>query len=116
MFNTKNMLMLVVLSAGLITVLSGTAVSQTQPVFADEDKECEDNGNNNCNEETQKVHQEINCKVDGEIENGDKSDENSMSLSSTGTLNCWNFAQNPDDGDALVDFDPFPPDPFALIP
>jgi hypothetical protein len=115
MFTTKNMLMLVVLSAGLITALTGTAVSQTQPVFADEDKECEDNRDNNCNEETQKVHQEINCKVDGEIENGDKSDRNTMSLSSTGTLNCLNFAQNPE-GEALVDFDEFPPDPFALIP
>lgn len=107
--------MFVVLSAGLITALTGTAVSQTQPVFADEDKECEDNRDNNCNEETQKVHQEINCKVDGEIENGDKSDRNTMSLSSTGTLNCLNFAQNPE-GEALVDFDEFPPDPFALIP
>jgi len=80
-----------------------------------QDKECEDNRDNNCNEETQKVHQEINCKVDGEIENGDKSDRNTMSLSSTGTLNCLNFAQNPE-GEALVDFDEFPPDPFALIP
>jgi hypothetical protein len=115
MVTTKNMLMFVVLSAGLITALTGTAVSQTQPVFADEDKECEDNRDNNCNEETQKVHQEINCKVDGEIENGDKSDRNTMSLSSTGTLNCLNFAQNPE-GEALVDFDEFPPDPFALIP
>lgn len=117
MIATKNMLMLVVLSAGLITVLTGTALSQTQPAFADKDKdECEDNGDFNCNEETQKVHQEINCKVDGEIENGDKSDRNTMSLSSTGTLNCVNLAQNPEVGDALVDFDPIPSDPFALIP
>ncbi|MGE5684412.1 MAG: hypothetical protein ACM3ZS_04625 [Nitrososphaerota archaeon] len=116
MFTTKNMLMFVVLSAGLITVLTGTAVSQTQPVFADDDEdECNENRDNNCNEETQKVHQEINCEVEGEIENGDKSDENSMSLSSTGTLNCVNFAQNPE-GEAIVDFDEFPPDPFALVP
>ena len=39
-----------------------------------------------------------------------------MSLSSTGTLNCVNLAQNPEVGDALVDFDPIPSDPFALIP
>ena len=109
------MLMLVVLSAGLITVLTGTAVSQTQPVFADDDEECEDNRDNNCNEETQKVHQEIKCKVDGEIENGDKSDGNTMTLSSTGTLNCLNLAQNPE-GEALLDLDAFPPDPFAIIP
>jgi len=34
MVTTKNMLMFVVLSAGLITALTGTTVSQTQPVFA----------------------------------------------------------------------------------
>ncbi len=37
-----------------------------------------------------------------------------MSLSSTGILNCVKFAQNPE-GEALVDFDEFPPDPFALV-
>ena len=73
-----------------------------------------ENRDYNCNEETQKVHQEIKCKVDGSIENGDKSDENSMALSSTGTLNCWNFAQNPEDGDAIIDEDLL--DPFSLIP
>jgi hypothetical protein len=114
MLNTKNMLMLVVLSAGLLTVLTGTAVSQIQPAFADDDEECEDNGDNNCNEETQKIHQENNCKVDGEIENGDKSDENSMALSSSGTLTCWNLAQNPQGGDAIIDEDLS--DPFSLIP
>ena len=103
--------MLVVLSGGLLTVLTGTAVSQIQPAFADDDEECEDNGDNNCNEETQKIHQENNCKVDGEIENGDKSDGNDMALSSTGTITCWNLAQNPENGDAIIDedvlFDPF---------
>ncbi|HJU79976.1 MAG TPA: hypothetical protein VJ599_10485 [Nitrososphaeraceae archaeon] len=55
--------MLVVLSAGLLTMLIGTATSQIQPVFADKDEEeCEDNGDFNCNEETQKIHQENNCK------------------------------------------------------
>lgn len=108
--------MVLVLSAGLLTALTGTAISQVQPVFADDDEdECNENRDNNCNEENQKIHQEINCKVDGEIENGDKSDGNTMSLSSTGTLNCLNFAQNPE-GEALVDFDEFPPDPFAIIP
>lgn len=104
--------MLVVLSAGLITVLTGTAVSQTQPVFANDDEdECNENRDNNCNEETQKVHQEIKCKVDGSIENGDKSDENSMTLSSTGTLNCLNLAENPQNGNVIVD--EFPPNPIA---
>jgi hypothetical protein len=48
-------------------------VSQIQPAFVDKDKnkeECEDNGDFNFNEETQKIHREINCKVDGSIENG----------------------------------------------
>ena len=79
------MMLLLVLSGGLLTTLTGTAVSQIQPVFADKDEdECEDNGDFNCNEENQKVHQEIKCKVDGSIENGDKSDENFMDLSSNG--------------------------------
>ena len=107
MLNTKNLLMLVVLSAGLLTVLTGTAVSQVQPAFADHDEECEDNGDNNCNEETQKVHQENNCKMVNENKNDDKSDENSNSGSSGGLITCWNFAQNPEDGDAIVDEDVF---------
>ena len=115
MINTKNVLMLVILSAGLLTVLTGTAVSQVQLAFADDEEECEDNGDFNCNEETQKINQENNCKVTGEIENGDKSDENTISLSSTGTLTCWNLAQNPEDGDAILDEDVFPPDVFAPI-
>ena len=85
MLNTKKVLMFVILSAGLLTVVTGTGVSQVAPVFAEED-ECEDNGDFNCNEETQKIRQEINCKVDGEIENGDKSDKNSMTLSSSGNI------------------------------
>jgi hypothetical protein len=104
MSNAKNVLMLVVMSAGTLTLLTGSGVSQVQPAFADDDEdECNENRDNNCNEETQKVHQEIKCKVDGKIENGDKSDENSMSLSSNGDITCWNFAQNPEDGDAIVD-------------
>lgn len=108
--------MLVVLSAGLITVLTGTAVSQTQPVFADDDEECNENGRNSCNEETQKIHQEVKCKIVNENENGDKSDRNTNEGRSDGDINCWNFAQNPEDGSSLVDFDPFPEDPFALVP
>ena len=89
MLNTKNALMLVVLSASLLTVLTGTGVSYVAPAFADDD-DCEDNGDFNCNEETQKIHQENKCKVDGEIENDDKSDENSFDLSSSGVITCWN--------------------------
>ena len=114
MLNTKNVLMLVVLSAGLLTVLTGTAVSQVQPAFADKDEEeCNDNGDFNCNEETQKVHQQNNCKIVNEIKNDDKSDDNSNGGNGNGDITCWNFAQNPEDGDAIVDVDVL--DPFSLI-
>ena len=96
MLNTKNVLMFVVLSTGLLTVITGTGVSQVVPVFA-EDDECEDNGDFNCNEETQKIKQEIDCEVEGEIENGDKSDENSMSLTSSGDITCLNSSANEND-------------------
>jgi hypothetical protein len=96
MLNTKNVLILVVLSTGLLTVITGTGAPQVAPVFAEED-ECEDNGDFNCNEETQKIRQEINCKVDGEIENDDKSDKNSMTLSSSGNIACSNSEAIDDD-------------------
>ena len=107
--------MLVVLSAGLLTALTGTAMSQIQPAFADDEDECNDNRDNNCNEETQKVHQETNCKIVNEIENDDKSDGNSNGGNGNGDITCWNFAQNPEDGDAIVDADVLPADVFAPI-
>lgn len=107
--------MLVVLSAGLLTVLTGTTMSQVQPAFADkDDDECEDNGDFNCNEETQKINQENNCKIVNEIKNDDKSDGNSNGANGNGDITCWNFAQNPEDGNAIVDEDVL--DPFSLIP
>ncbi len=105
MATTKNVLMLVVLSAGLLTALTGTAMSQTQSVFADDEDECNDNRDNNCNEETQKVHQETNCKIVNENENKDESNGNTNEGSSNGPITCWNFAQNPEDGSAIVDPD-----------
>jgi|ERR1044071_125900 hypothetical protein len=59
--------MLVVLSAGILTVLTGTGVSQVAPAFADKE-ECEDNDDNNCNETTHKITQEDNCKAVTEAE------------------------------------------------
>ena len=67
MLNTKNVLMLVVLSAGILTVLTGIGVSQVAPAFADKE-ECEDNDDNNCNEKTHKIIQENNCKAVNEYE------------------------------------------------
>jgi hypothetical protein len=110
--------MLVVLSAGLLTVLTGTGISQVQPAFADKDDECKDNDDNNCNKETQKIHLENNCKIVNENENDDKSDGNLNGGNGNGDIICINFAQNPENGDAIVVFDlfpPNPPDPFALV-
>jgi hypothetical protein len=118
MLHTKNVLMLVILSAGLMTALTGTAVSQVQPAFADKDEECEDNDDNNCNEETQKVHQENNCKIVNENKNDDKSDGNSNGGNGNGDIICISVAQNPENGDATIVFNLFPPiplDPFALV-
>jgi hypothetical protein len=59
--------MLVVLSAGILTVLTGTGVSQIAPAFADKD-ECEDNDDHNCNERTHTLKQDNDCKVKNENE------------------------------------------------
>ena len=109
--------MFVVMSVGLLTV-TGTAISQVQPAFADKDEECEDNQNNSCNEETQKMHLENNCKIINENKNDDKSDGNSNGGNGNGDITCIILAQNPENGDAVVLFDLFPPnlpDPFALV-
>ena len=125
MLNTKTVLLLVVLSGGLLTTLTGTAVSQIQPVFADKDEdECEDNDDFNCNEEKQRLHLENNCKIVNENENEDKSDDNVNEGSSNGDMTCWNLAENPQNGNVIVDefppnllaptiFDEIPSDPFA---
>ena len=88
MLNTKSVLMLVVLSAGLLTVLTGTAISQLQPAFADDEEECNDNGDDNCNEENQIIHQENNCKIVNEVENDDRSDNNSNGDNGNGDITC----------------------------
>jgi hypothetical protein len=87
MLNTKYVLMLVVLSAGTLTALTGTGMSQAQTAFANTD-DCEDNNNDNCNDNrSQYVTNENNCKI--ENENSDDSDNNSNSPSDQ-TLNCQN--------------------------
>jgi len=102
MLNTKNVLMLVVLSAGLMTALTGTGASVLAPAFAIEG-DCEDNGDDSCTEENQRVHQENDCKIENEVENDDNSDNNSIGGNSNGDITCSNFAQNPDDWLAIVD-------------
>ena len=95
--------MLVVLSAGLMTALTGAGASVLTPAFAIDD-DCEDNGDDSCTEENQRVHQENDCRIVNENENDDDSDSNTNEGGNgNGDINCWNFAQNPDDGIALVD-------------
>jgi len=73
--------MLVVLSAGMLTALTASAMSQGQTAFADDKKKCEDNGDNNCNEKEQKLYQKNDCK--NEVETKDDS-----SSSSTNSISC----------------------------
>ena len=74
--------MFVALSIGILTALTGTGLSQVAPVFADKD-ECEDNGDDNCNERTHKITQEDNCKAVNEYEHigsmGDSENNNQFS-------------------------------------
>ena len=107
MSNTRNVLMIALLSAGILAALTGTGLSIVSTVFAED--ECNDNRDFNCNEEAQKVHQENNCKIVNQNENEDKSDNNENQGNTNGDINCWSFAQNPQDGDAIVD--EFPPGP-----
>jgi hypothetical protein len=65
--NTKIVLMLVVLSAGIFTVLTGMGISQVAPAFADKDG-CEDNDNHNCNETNHTIKQDSDCKAKNEYE------------------------------------------------
>ena len=79
--NTRNVLMLVVLSAGMLTALTASAMSQGQTAFADDKNKCKDNGDNNCNEKEQKLSQKNDCK--NEVETEDDS-----SSSSTNSISC----------------------------
>ena len=88
--------MFVALSAGMLAVLTGTGVSHVQQAFADED-ECEDNGDDSCNERTQKTEQENKCKIVNENENDDRSDDNTNGGNSN-DLTCSNSIAG-DDGD-----------------
>jgi maltose-binding protein MalE len=97
MLNTKYVLMFVVLSAGMLTALTGTGMLQAQTAFASSDEErlCENNNNNNCNEVKQKFEQENKCKVQNENSNERHSDDNSNSINpGDQEVNCWNYGQN----------------------
>ena len=80
--------MFVVLSAGMLTALSATMISQAAPAFADKSK-CKDNDSNNCNDSRNEyVEQKVNCKI--ENENKDHSDKNDNTPGDQ-TLNCQAF-------------------------
>jgi hypothetical protein len=108
--------MLVVLSAGMLTALTGTGISQVAPAFADKE-ECEDNDDDNCNERTHKIIQENNCKAVNEFEHigtlGSPTNDN--------RFNCDNTLEDPANGDDNL-FDLTKPpvttttDVFALTP
>ena len=94
---TKNVLMFVALSIGILTALTGTGLSQVAPAFADKE-ECEDNDDNNCNERTHKIKQENNCKAENEFE-----DIGSMgSPVNNNQFDCTNTLTSPANGDDNV--------------
>jgi hypothetical protein len=92
--DTKKVLTFVALSLGILTALTGTGISQVAPAFADKE-ECEDNGDDNCNERTHKIIQEDNCKVKNENEHigsmGSPSNDNKFV--------CNNVLESPANGD-----------------
>ena len=66
--NSKNVLMLVVLSAGMLTALTATTIQAT-PAFAAKD-ECEKNDDHNCNNRSIDIVQKNDCKVEDGGGNG----------------------------------------------
>jgi cyclophilin family peptidyl-prolyl cis-trans isomerase len=86
--------MFVALSIGILTALTGTALSQVAPVFADKG-ECKNNDDKNCNETTHKIKQDNDCKVKNEY-------EKIRSMGATTNNNqfiCTNVLTSPANGD-----------------
>jgi len=106
--NTKNVLMLVMLSAGMLTGLTATMIQAT-PVYADTE-DCKNNDNHNCNtsERDLKIKQEGDCKVengggnanggDAKDDSGDGGDGGSGSGNSNNFF-CANEVDEPNTGD-----------------
>jgi hypothetical protein len=98
--------MFVVLSTGMLTALTATTMSLAIPVYAGEEKHCEDNEDNNCNDtrKTQKIKEKNECEI--ENYNKDESEDND----NLNELVCINEASNLKDvlqlfggGDGLLD-------------
>ena len=106
--NTKHVLMLVMLSAGMLTGLTATMIQAT-PVYADTG-DCKDNGDHNCNTSDRdlKIKQEGECKVengggnanggDAKDDSGDGGDGGSGSGNSN-DFTCINDVTQPNTGD-----------------
>jgi hypothetical protein len=105
--NTKHVLMLVMLSAGMLTGLTARMIQAT-PVYADT-KDCKDNDNHNCNTSDRdlKIKQEGECKVNdgGANANGgdtkDDGGDGGRGGSSSGNSNnffCGNEVLQPNTG------------------
>jgi hypothetical protein len=106
MFQTKNLLMLVILSGGILTGLTGTMI-QAAPVYADTD-DCEDNDDDNCNrnnDRAQEITQENNCRADSGSANGGSADSGSANGGAGGNTGqddnrfvCTNTLLDPNTG------------------
>ena len=104
--DTKNLLMVAVLSVGMLAGLAATTIQAT-PVFADKD-ECEKNSDNNCNEikdRGQSITQENDCHAkDNSGRGGDTGDNSGNGGSGNGGNNdnafeCKNVLEQPNTGD-----------------
>ncbi len=104
---TKNVLMLVMLSAGMLTGLTAIMIQAT-PVYADTE-DCEDNGDHNCNTSDRdlKIEQENNCRVEdgGANANGGDAKDDSGNGGNGGTggsndnrFDCFNGVADPNTG------------------
>src|SRR5580765_7171616 len=96
--NTKHVLMLVMMSAGMLTGLTATMIQAT-PVYADTE-DCKNNDNHNCNtsERDLKIKQEGECKVENGGGNGDGGDGGNGNGNSNNFF-CANEVDEPNTGD-----------------
>jgi hypothetical protein len=103
--NTKNVFMLAVLSAVMLTGLAATTIQAT-PVFANKE-DCEKNSDNNCNEikdRGQSITQENHCYVqDNSGRGGDTGKDSGDGGSGSGGSNsndfsCHNTVTDPNTG------------------
>ena len=111
MFETKNLLMLVILSGGILTGLAGTMI-QAAPVYADTE-DCKDNDDDNCNttkDRAQEITQENNCSADSGSANGGSGGGGGGSTGSNDNrFVCTNTLLDPNTGnDAFNEASPIP--------